>query len=127
MTIASSFRLVDKNTLENIHEATLEILAEPIPEGDNQQAANHRAKHHGQPGQAPLFQRVAEQLFTLLEYRPMHELDGLAERVIAQAAEQANDHRKDDQEGVFTEAKRTLQGVQEEAQPFEKPVYPGRH
>jgi trimethylamine--corrinoid protein Co-methyltransferase len=27
MTIASSFRLVDKNTLENIHEATLDILS----------------------------------------------------------------------------------------------------
>jgi hypothetical protein len=57
----------------------------------------------------------------------MHEFDRLTERVIAQSAEQSDDHRKDDQESVFTEAKRTLQGVQGAAQPLEQDVYPGRH
>jgi hypothetical protein len=50
----------------------------------------------------------------------MHEFDRLAERVIAQAAEQPDNHRKNNQEGVFAEAKRTLQSIHGAAQPLEK-------
>ena len=36
----------------------------------------------------------------------MHEFDSLTEGVVTQPTEQADDNRKDDQEGVFTEMQR---------------------
>ena len=116
------FRAAQVDPLEEGREAALEILAEPVPERDDQQAAGHRAEHHGQPGQAPFLQGVTEQLLALLEHCPMHEFDCLAKRVIAQATEQTDNHREDDQESVFTEAEAALQGCQKPTEPHDKGI-----
>ena len=54
-------------------------------------------------------QRVAKEVLTLLEDAPMNELDGFAEGIVTQTAQQADNDRQDNEKGVLADTERTLQ------------------